>query len=173
MQFKGYAINYIDKVLVGNWIDAGSAQALFQFALQLMAATMPLSVSSMILDNWSNGFQAMPDWNQLSISDREKLVVTLMAPGISLANKVLNTNNQNQTMLANALWTPTLRLLSDSASIPWEAITGNTKGLKKSIERIAGDVIPFDNMPIVSPYMRQVFGTEGYKPPGLTRLYGK
>jgi len=173
MQFKGYAINYIDKVLVGNWIDAGSAQARFQFALQLMAATMPLSVSSMILDNWSNGFQAMPDWNQLSISDREKLVVTLMAPGISLANKVLNTNNQNQTMLANALWTPTLRLLSDSASIPWEAITGNTKGLKKSIERIAGDVIPFDNMPIVSPYMRQVFGTEGYKPPGLTRLYGK
>lgn len=173
MQFKGYAINYIDKVLVGNWVDAGSAQARFQFALQLVAATLPMSVASMMLDNISSGYQPLPNWHELSISDREKLVVNMIAPGVSLMNKVLNVNNQNQNMLANALWTPTLRLLSDSASIPWEAVTGNVKGMKKSIERIAGDTIPFDNMPIISPYMRQVFGTDGYKPPGLTRMYGR
>jgi hypothetical protein len=173
MQFKTYAVNYVDKVLVGNWIDAGSAQARFNFALQLMAATMPLSVASMMLDNISNGFAPMPNWSQLSVADREKLMVSLLAPGLSIANKVLNVNNQNQSMLASVLWTPTLRLFSDSASIPWELISGNTKGMKKSIQRIAGDVIPFDNMPVVSPFMRQVFGLEGYKPPGMTRIYGK
>lgn len=173
MQFKGYAINYIDKVLVGNWVDAGSAQARFNFALQLIAATMPLSVASMMLDNLSSGFAPLPNWSDLSIADREKMMIGLMAPGVAIANKVLNTNNQNQTMLANALWTPTLRLLSDSASIPWELFTGNVKGFKKSINRMSGDVIPYDNVPLISPFMRQVFGEDGYKPPGLTRLYGR
>jgi hypothetical protein len=70
-QFKGYALNYVDRVLMAGWQDADGAMARLGWGLQMFTALLPMSYASLYLDNAAKGL-TMPDWDQMNYNEKIK-----------------------------------------------------------------------------------------------------
>lgn len=170
-QFKMYTMSYIDRVLIQGWKDADTAQQKLAWGLSMMMGTLPLSVLSIYLDNLSNGV-SMPDWNEMNVADRENFLIQLMAPSLSVFLGTLDPMNQNSNMVWSLLASPSTRLISNSMAAASALVTGNPKAALNDLKKVSQYMLPIQNIPVVSPFIRQAFGDEAYLQPGQKVLYG-
>lgn len=170
-QFKMYTLSYIDRVLVNGWRDADTAQQKILWASSMLIGTLPLSVLSIALDNYSNGV-SMPDWDLMSIPDREKFLVNLLAPSLAIFSGILDPKNQNSDMLWSLLGSPSSRLIGNAMATAASALGGDLDKTSKHLGAAANYILPLQNTPL-SPFLRQALGQEAHLEPGQTHLYGQ
>lgn len=171
-QFKMYTLSYVDRVLVNGWRDADTAQQKIMWATSMLIGTVPLSLLSVYLDHLSNGL-SMPDWDLMNIPDREKFLVNLLAPSLAIFSGLLDPQNQNSDMMWSLVGSPSSRLIGNSLASASALITGNPEKAGKKLSNAASYLIPLQNLPGISPYIRQAMGQEAHLEPGQRHLFGQ
>jgi len=171
-QFKMYTLSYIDRVLVNGWRDADTPQQKIMWATSMLMGTIPLSLLSTYLGNLANGV-SMPDWDLMNVPDREKFLVNLLAPSLAIFSGVVDPNNQNSDMVWSLFGSPATRLIGNTMASASALVTGNPQKAGKKLADAANYLIPLQNLPGISPYIRQAMGQQAHLDPGQIRLYGQ
>lgn len=175
MQFKMYPLEFADRVLFQGMQAADGVQNKLKFAALLFGSTLPMSWASMYLDNHARG-KTMPDFNKMDLSEKISYSKDLLLPGLGLLGSFLDPNNQSPNAAAKLLSTPAMQLLYEAVVEPIKITTGladrDMKKVKKAFTEIGKSVIPGQGLPLVSPYMRQMFGDKPYLQPGQKQLRG-
>lgn len=171
-QFKMYTLSYIDRVLINGWRDADTAQQKIMWATSMLMGTLPLSWLSVYLDNRSNGL-SMPDFWEMNVAAREKYLISLLAPSLAIFSGILDANNQNSDMVWSLLGSPSSRLIGNAMASASALVTGNPEKAGKKLGQAAGYLVPLNNVPGISPYIRQAMGTEAHLEPGQRHVFGQ
>ena len=172
LQFKMYTLSYIDRVLMQGWRDSDTAGKKLQWGLSMLMGTLPLSAMTMYFENISNGV-SMPDWDRMTVPQRMKTGVQLIAPSLGLFMGLLDPQNQNSSLVMSLLGSPSLKLIGNGMSVPLALATGNVKNAKKNLMNAMNYVLPIQTTPFLSPYFREILGEEARLEGGQQHLYGQ
>jgi len=171
MQFKSYALQFIDRVLYQGFKDADTVQAKIGFMVQLLAATVPMSVLSMYMNNIASG-RSMPSWGAMNYQEKMKYAAEIMFPSAGFLTSFFDPDKQNGDLISNALNTPSMRVLSNGMTLPLAMAGGDVKKFTKSLSKIGQAVTPGLSLPFVDPYFREIFGEKPHLQPGQVQYYG-
>ena len=171
-QFKMYTLSYIDRVLVDGLRNADTVQQKIIWASTMLMGTLPLSYASMFLKNATLGL-SMPDPSQMNVPEREKYLLNLLAPSLGLFSGLLDSRNQNSSMVLSLLGSPTVSLIGNSLAVPFSYFTDNPEHAKKQMIKSASYLAPIQTTPILTPFLRQAMGDEAHLEPGQTHLFGQ
>ena len=167
MQFKGFALSYIRRVLIDGYHDATEAQMRGRWAASLLAGTFALSYASNSLHSLITGK------TPVSLSDMDSLdLFKVLAGPLGIFLTVLSNQNQNQNLLPKLISTPTINLIGHALSAPLAAITGNEKTAVRNFRDMASDVLPISTMPIIGTTIASALGKKPYLEPGQELLWG-
>ncbi len=172
MHFKMYTVAYIDRVLVQGYNDSDANSQKLKWATSMLMGTIPLSVLSTYLGNVAMGL-SMPDIGDMSIPQREQYALSILQPSLSLFGSLLDPKNQNSSVISSLLNSPSFRLLNDAVAAPLALINGDPKRAAKSLIKASDYFLPLQNVPFLSPLLRQAMGDEAHLQPGQTHLFGQ
>lgn len=170
--FKMYTMAYIDRVLVNGFHEADGASQKIMWATSMLIGTIPLSVMSMFFHNMSQGL-TMPDFNQMNVPEREKYLLHVLAPSLSIFTGILDPRNQNGSMMWSLLGSPSTSLIGNALAAPLALFEGDPKRAAKRLANAANYIFPIQTMPGISPFIRQAMGDEAYLEPGQKHIFGK
>lgn len=175
MQFKGYSLAFVDRVLVQGYQDAGSVNQRLWWATSLLVGTLPLSILSNMLDAFASGqtYNPIAALSNGSTSEREQSLVNLLAPSLALYNGFLQKNNQNSGMGLQLLASPTTRFVGNSLATASALVTGDLKTAGKTFHSAANYMLPLQTTPFLSPYINEAMGSKSFLQPGQSQLWGK
>lgn len=171
-QFKMYTLSYIDRVLIDGLRNADSVQQKIVWATTMLMGTLPLSYASMFLKNRLQGL-TMPDPAQMNVPEREKHLISLLAPSLGLFSGLLDARNQNSSMVLSLLGSPSLSLIGNSMAIPFALASGDPKHAAKQVVKAANYFAPLQTTPLISPIIRQAMGDEAHLEPGQQHIFGR
>ncbi len=171
-QFKMYTISYIDRVLINGFKEADTASQKITWATSMLMGTLPLAFLSVYLDNLTNNL-SMPDFELMNVPEREKFLVSLLAPSLALFSGMLDPRNQNSDMLLSLLGSPSARLIGNAMATAASLSTGDPKKIGKHFEDTAKYILPIDNFPGISPVIKKAMGKEAHLQPGQTYIIGQ
>lgn len=170
-QFKKYSISFIDRVLYQGFKDSVGSQAKIGFALNLIASTLPISVISTYMYYLAQGKSA-PDWNRMNRSERILYASNLIAPTMSFMNTILNPQNKGSDYLIELLNGATLKTVSNALSGTMQLVDGNSKEALKEWKKAGQGLLPSSSIPVISPFLNQMYGNKAYLEPGQKQIYG-
>jgi hypothetical protein len=171
-QFKMYTMAYMDRVLIQGFKDADTIGQKLIWAASMLMGTLPLSLLSVYLGNLANGL-SMPNIEDMNTPEKEKFLLSLFAPSLGIFSGLLSPNHQDADMALSQLAGPTTRLLGYGLSTASALATGNPTKAAKHLGKAASYVFPIQQIPVLSPYIRNALGEEAHLEPGQTQLYGK
>lgn len=172
LQFKQYAINYLDKVLYQGFKDAEGSQAKLGYMMLLMGTTAPMGFLSYYLNNLAQG-KSLPSWDQMDWGERTEAALEITFPANGLFNTFLRGQNQGSSLIVNTFNTPAIRELSNGLSSVVALTKGDFKKFQKGVKATAFGITPGVSVPFLDPYFRAALGQKAYLQPGQTQLYGK
>lgn len=170
--FKMYTLAYIDRVLIQGFREADTASQKLMWATSMLAGTIPLSVMSIFFHNLSQGL-SMPDWDDMNVPEREKYLLSILAPSLAIFSGMLDPRNQNSSMVWSLLGSPSSSLIGNALSVPFALAEGDPARAAKKLGQAANYVFPIQTTPIVSPLIRQALGQEAHLEPGQTHYFGR
>jgi len=162
MQFKGFALSYMDRALIQGFKDADGAIAKAYFALQQFGFVLPLSYLSTAFYLMSQGRQ-IPNPSDMSFAENVNFWGGIAMPGLGIFNSILDSRNQNQSLVTSMMLTPAMRLMGDLLSAPISAATGNEEQAGKSLKHALGYVVPSTAIPFAQPLTRTFLGEPAFK----------
>ena len=109
----------------------------------------------------------------MSIPQREQYALSILQPSLSLFGSLLDPKNQNSGVISSLLNSPSFRLLNDAVAAPLALINGDPKRAAKSLIKASDYFLPLQNVPFLSPLLRQAMGDEAHLQPGQTHLFGQ
>jgi hypothetical protein len=165
MQFKGFAINFADKVLIQGFQDARNTQMRLRWGLSLVAGTLPLSYLSNYFDNFAHG-KSMPLFSSMNRQEKMDYLIDLVQPNLGIFMQVFDPQHQDKGSIQNLLSSPSINFLSSVVGLAGATTTLNPQNIAKNI-------LPIDTMPVIGPYFNQLFGDKSYLEPGQKMVYGK
>jgi hypothetical protein len=170
MQFKGYPLQYMKRVIVGGMGDFDSYGAKFMYALNLSLGTMLLASLSEVLVALGQGLTP-PDPSRMSKSEQLRYFTKLLGGGFGIFGKVLDPNSQNKNLFGSFFNTPSIRLGLDPFTSAFALATGNLSQAKSTMKDWANVANPIGTIPGVSPFVDSLLGNKPYMEPGQRQLY--
>lgn len=171
MQFKGFPLSYINRVLVQGWKDADGVQAKLGWALSNFGYILPFSYVSTMMYYLGQG-QSMPDPEEMNFNDNLNFWAGIAMPGIGSLSMILDKDNQNQNLINSLMTTPSWRFINNALSAPLSLVTGNPETSLKDTKNAGQYIMPGMTAPIISPYIKSFLGDKPYLQPGQAQLYG-
>lgn len=171
-QFKMYTLAYIDRVLIDGWRNADTVQAKLMWATSMLMGTLPLSFASMFLKYRLMGL-TMPDPSEMNIAQREKFLLSLLAPSLGIFTGFLNSNRQNSQMALSLLGSPSVSFIGNSMATAAALISGDPMRAAKNLKNTANYFLPLQTMPILTPLLNEAMGEEAYLEPGQQHIFGQ
>ncbi len=172
MQFKGFAINFADKVLMQGYQDARNTQIRLRWGLSLAAGTLPLSYLANYFDNLAHG-KSMPLFSVMNRQEKMDYLMDLVQPNLGIFMQVFNPQYQDKHLIQNLFSSPSVNFLSSVAAIGSSTLTLNLKKIAKNLKSMAKNIAPIDTMPVIGPYFNQLLGDRTYLEPGQQLYYGR
>lgn len=172
MQFKGFAINFADKVLLQGYQDARNTQMRLRWGLSLVAATLPLSYLSDYFDNLAHG-KSMPLFSNMNRQEKMDYLINLVQPNLGIFMQVFDPQHQDKNLLQNLISSPSINFLSSVLALGSASVTLNPQKVGKNLKNIAKNILPIDTMPVIGPYLNQLLGDKSYLEPGQHLYYGR
>lgn len=108
MQFKGFLLSYINRILV-NGYRQDSSKMKYRWALTNFLYGIPLTWAGNLLYNAANGYDLNADPTKWSISD----ILNTLTPGMSLFYNSLSPKDRDQNAITSLLQSPTTNAISD------------------------------------------------------------
>lgn len=173
LQFKSYALTYMDRVLAQGWRDSEGASGKMLWATQMVAAVMPLAFMSMAFENISNGVSPMPDVSKMSFDEQERFWLSLTMPSLGIFFGILDPDKQNQDLVLSLFTSPTTRLIGNGAASALALTQGDGERAAKNFGKMANYMLPIQSPPFLGPILNQALGRESYLQPGQTHIYGQ
>lgn len=171
-QFKAYPMAYIDRVLVQGFQESDGATQKLKWATSMLMGTVPLSYLSMLLYNTANGV-SNPDFEEMNVWQRENYLLSMIAPSLGIFMSLLDPKNQNSSMLASLISSPSTRFLSNVMATIASLTHGDFEKSLKNAKNAMDYMLPVQTIPFVSPFIRQAMGDSAYLQPGQTVLFGQ
>ena len=171
MQFKGFALQHMDRVLYQGFKDADSAQAKLSYALHLTMATLPMSYLSYVLNNWESG-RSMPSWDAMNFSEKSRYAFEMLSPSEAIFSRILDPEQSNSDLLMNMAGGPSIRMLLNAMQAPIALAGGDVKKFKKAAKKLGQGVNPAATLPFISPYLNELMGEKSYLQPGQQQYWG-
>lgn len=165
MQFKGFALSYIDRALIEGFKNADGRMAKLGYALQQFGFVVPLSYMSTYFYYWSQG-TSMPDTSKMTWAERVSFYAGIMAPGLGIFSGILDPQKQDQGLLLSLFATPTTRVVSSGLSSALSLMGGDVDKAGKNLSKTVQYLTPVGTLPFASPYIKQFMGDQPYKRPG-------
>ncbi|MEN9449644.1 MAG: hypothetical protein RJA83_258 [Pseudomonadota bacterium] len=172
MQFKGFAINFADKVLIQGYQDARNTQMRLRWGLSLIAGTLPLSYLANYFDNLIHG-KSMPLFSSMNRQEKMDYLIDLVQPNLGIFMQVFDPKKQDKHLLQNLFSSPSVNFLSSVAALGGSIATLNPKQAAKNMKNMAKNMAPIDTMPVIGPYFNQLLGDKSYLEPGQKLYYGR
>lgn len=172
MQFKGFAINFADKILIQGYQDARNTQMRLRWGLALVAGTLPLSYLSNYFDNLAHG-KSMPLFSRMNRQEKIDYFMDLIQPNLGIFMQVFDPKHQDRNLIQNLFSSPSINFLSSMAALGSSAVTLNSKKAVKNLKNITKNIAPIDTLPVIGPYFNQLLGDQSYLEPGQKMYYGK
>ncbi|WP_218814191.1 hypothetical protein [Rickettsiella endosymbiont of Dermanyssus gallinae] len=172
MQFKGFAINFADKVLLQGYQDARNTQMRLRWGLSLVAGTLPLSYLSNYFDNLAHG-KSMPLFSAMNRQEKTDYLINLVQPNLGIFMQVFDPKYQDKKLLQNLFSSPSINFLSSVGALGASTVTLNPKKAGKNLKNMAKNILPIDTMPVIGPYFNQLLGDKSYLEPGQKMYYGQ
>lgn len=170
--FKMYTLAYIDRVLVQGFREADTASQKLMWATSMLAGTIPLSVMSIFFHNLGQGL-SMPNYEDMNVPEREKYLLSILAPSLAIFSGILDPKNQNSSMIWSLLGSPSTSLIGNALSAPFALAEGDPKRAAKKLGQAANYIFPIQTTPLISPFIRQALGDEAHMEPGQTHYFGQ
>jgi hypothetical protein len=170
--FKMYALAYIDRVLIKGFQESDGATQKLIWATSMLAGTIPLSIMSTMFHNFAMGL-SMPDWDLMNVPEREKFLVSILLPSLSIFSGILDPHKQNQDMVWSLMASPSTNLIVNALAAPVALGLGNTDRGIKDLKNAANHILPIQTFPFVSPFIREALGDEAHLEPGQTHYFGQ
>lgn len=170
--FKMYTMAFIDRVLVKGFQEADGASQKLMWATSMLMGTIPLSVMSIFFHNLSQGL-SMPNFHDMNVPEREKYLLSILAPSLAIFSGMLDPKNQNSSMVWSLLGSPSTSLIGNSLSVPLALAEADPKRAGKRLANAANYIFPIQTTPIISPMIRQAMGDEAHLEPGQTHYFGR
>lgn len=172
MQFKGFAINFADKVLIQGYQDARNTQMRLRCGLSLVAGTLPLSYLANYFDNLAHG-KSMPLFSAMNRQEKMDYLIDLVQPNLGIFMQVFDPKYQDKHLIQNLFSSPSINFLSSVAALGGSIATLNPKQAAKNFKNMAKNIAPIDTMPVIGPYLNQLLGDKTYLEPGQHLYYGR
>ncbi|TLY48147.1 MAG: hypothetical protein E6K54_02600 [Gammaproteobacteria bacterium] len=172
MQFKGFAINFADKILMQGYQDARNTQMRLRWGLSLVAATLPLSYLANYFDNLAHG-KSMPLFSAMNRQEKMDYLIDLVQPNLGIFMQVFDPKYQDKHLIQNLFSSPSINFLSSIAALGSSTVTLNPKQAAKNIKTLAKNISPIDTMPVIGPYLNQLLGDKTYLESGQKLYYGR
>lgn len=165
MQFKKFTIGNVNRLWVQGLQDMDSTQARMLYAANIFAATLPLSAASLYFTQAAKGL-TMPDWNQMSIPQRNYFAMQLILPGAGFLLRQFDPGNQNPHEVLSLLMSPSLLLGVEPLYAASALVTGNPQQAKKDAAEAFKLMNPIQSVPFFEPYMNALLGKQPFLLPG-------
>lgn len=172
MQFKGFAINFADKILLQGYQDARNTQMRLRWGLSLVAGTLPLSYLANYFDNLAHG-KSMPLFSVMNRQEKMDYFMDLVQPNLGIFMQVFDPKYQDKHLIQNLFSSPSVNFLSSVAALGSSTLTLNPKKIAKNLKSMAKNIAPIDTMPVIGPYFNQLLGDKTYLEPGQQLYYGR
>ena len=172
LHFKQYAFSFIDRVLVQGFREADTASQKLIWATSMLAGTIPLSVASTFFHNAAMGL-SMPSMNDMSVPERTKYLLTLLAPSLAIFSGILDPRHLNGDMIWSLLGSPMTNLIGNTLATPVLLGLGQPEAAGKTLGKAANYIFPIQSLPGISPFVRQALGQEAHLEPGQTHYFGR
>jgi hypothetical protein len=172
MQFKGFAINFADKVLIQGYQDARHTQMRLRWGLALVAGTLPLSYLANYFDNLAHG-KSMPLFSAMNRQEKIDYLIDLVQPNLGIFMQVFDPTYQDKHLIQNLFSSPSINFLSSVTALGAATATLNPKQVGKNLKNMAKNIAPIDTMPVIGPYFNQLLGDKSYLEPGQRLYYGR
>lgn len=170
MQFKGFPLGYLNRMLINGWRDADGVQGKIAWALHQFGLIMPLSYLSTYMFNIGQG-KTMPDPSHMSVPEKINFYGEMMLGAFGSTVQILDPQQQNQNLVMSLLTTPSMRLMGSAISTPLALATGNPKQAGKSAVKGLQYATPIGTIPFASPYIKTALGEEPYLVHGQQQAY--
>lgn len=165
MQFKKFTIGNVNRIWVQGMADMDSTQARMLYAANIFAATLPLSAASLYFSQAAKGL-TMPDWNEMSLSQRNYFALQLILPGAGFLLRQFDPGNQNPHEVLSLLMSPSLLLAIEPLYTASALVTGNAEQAKKDAVETFKLLNPIQTVPYFEPYMNAFLGKQPFLLPG-------
>lgn len=172
MQFKGFAINFADKVLIQGYQDARNTQMRLRWGLSLVAGTLPLSYLANYFDNLAHG-KSMPLFSAMNRQEKMDYLIDLVQPNLGIFMQVFDPKYQDKHLIQNLFSSPSVNFLSSVAALGSSTLTLNPKKMTKNMKTMVKNIAPIDTMPVIGPYFNQLLGDKSYLESGQKMYYGQ
>ncbi len=172
MQFKGFAINFADKVLIQGYQDARNTQMRLRWGLSLVAGTLPLSYLANYFDNLIHG-KSMPLFSAMNRQEKMDYLIDLVQPNLGIFMQVFDPKYQGADSIVHLFSSPSINFLGNVAFLGGSVATLNPHKASKHLKNIAKNILPIDTMPVIGPYLNQLLGDKTYLEPGQKMYYGR
>jgi|3_EtaG_2_1085321.scaffolds.fasta_scaffold09492_2 hypothetical protein len=170
MQFKGFAVSFVNRSLADGWKNAGDGfvkKSLFM--TQLFGYMMPLAYMSTYFFNLSKGLSTP---SILDMTNEER--AQLLASPFGVLAMGLDPNSQNSDLLADMLGgSPSARLASSLMSASGAALELNSKKAKSNLKRSLQYTLPISTVPWIQVYLKKAMGDKVYVPHGQHIIFGR
>ncbi len=177
-QFKLFAIQNIDRILIKGFQNAKGNQAKAVYIANLMIYTGVLNWASNHLRYWSQG-KSYPDIKKMSVPERIRFVAEHAYGQAGIGWSLLDPNHQDRHWLLNLFSSPSLDaygLLGAGLTSGLLALTGDKKEtavFERNMKNIAIQSTPAGSLPLVEPLLREFLGTKSQLQPGQKQILGK
>jgi hypothetical protein len=172
MQFKGFAINFADKILVQGYQDARDTQMRLRWGLALVAGTLSLSYLANYFDNLAHG-KSMPLFTHMNRQEKMDYLMDLVQPNLGIFMQVFDPKYQDKHLIQNLFSSPSINFLSSVGALGSSTLTLNPKQMAKNMKTMAKNIAPIDTLPVIGPYFNQLLGDKTYLETGQHLYYGR
>lgn len=183
-QYKGFGMQYIDTIAYQGVKNMDGTAAKVKFVLSMMAGMMTMAYVSESLLALSQGKSPPAPW-KMKTFDAIKFMAKLAVGHEYQLMMPLDEASQGSGLLGKLFLNgPGAAAISNFISLGGAAIDAagtigsfegrkNRKKLGRQLYKTAANVLPIDNMPIISPYTRQLFNQTSHLEPEQKQLWGK
>jgi hypothetical protein len=169
--FKTFTLAYVDKVLINGYRKADANQQKLAWATAQFIGAIPLAYGMMLFKNLAMG-KSMPDPTEMSMAEKEKFLLQLVAPGLALFSGVLDSRGKNADMIWSLIASPSLRLIGNALGV-FKDLATHPEKVPKDIKDTLSYILPIKTTPILSPILNEAMGEKGYLEPGQQHIFGR
>jgi hypothetical protein len=177
-QFKAFPLQHIDRMYINNFKDSDGVKAKSVYFMNMFAASFGLNMLSNALNYYAQG-KSMPDINRMSNPEKLKFMMEGFDSNIGLLYKGFSNSYPGKFKAMYLMSSPSTDFVGNILDIVANsgmALTGDKKSWKrgaKSAKNAAKSIMPTSTIPILSPYLNEMFGDKSYLQPGQKQIYGK
>lgn len=180
-QFTKFSVAWVDRAVQHGWQDTGAAGTRVSWATTMLLMGAPFGILGDMLTHLAQGqfYNVYDAYMGSNDYDKDQMILNMLASTIGMYTGILEPRSQDANMGLSLLASPGTRFIGYGLAAAASAINygihrnpKDLKRMKKDFYKMASQMLPLQNIPILSPLINQVIGQKTYQDKGSTQFFG-